>query len=144
METITSADGTTTGWQRSGSGPPLLLVHGTTADHTRWSGISPQLDQHFAVHAMDRRGRGASTDDTEGYDILREAELRRLGVVEAGRALTGISCIMRSRSLWLRPSVTGLTGWLTLKWEGCEKSKVALATRSGPQRRPAGEGRGRS
>jgi len=32
----------------------------------------------------------------------------------------------------LRPSVTGLTGWLTLKWEGCEKSKVALATLARP------------
>jgi len=44
--------------------------------------------------------------------------------------ITGISCILRSRSLWLRPSVTGLTGWLTLKWKGCEESKVALAIRS--------------
>lgn len=74
MEKITSADGTTIGCEATGSGPPLLLVHGTTADHTRWSGISPQLDQHFTVHAMDRRGRGASTDDAEDYDILREAE----------------------------------------------------------------------
>lgn len=74
METITSADGTTIGWETSGSGPPLLLVHGTTADHTRWAGISPQLEQHYTVHAMDRRGRGASTDDPEGYHVLREAE----------------------------------------------------------------------
>jgi pimeloyl-ACP methyl ester carboxylesterase len=73
METITSADGTTIGYEATGSGPPLLLVHGTTADHTRWAGILPQLQQHFTVHAMDRRGRGASTDDPEGYDILREA-----------------------------------------------------------------------
>jgi hypothetical protein len=29
--------------------------------------------------------------------------------------------------LWLRLSATGLTGWLTLKLEGCENSKVALA-----------------
>jgi pimeloyl-ACP methyl ester carboxylesterase len=74
METITSADGTTIGYEATGSGPPLLLVHGTTADHTRWAGILPQLQQHFTVHAMDRRGRGASTDDAESYDILREAE----------------------------------------------------------------------
>lgn len=74
METITSADGTTIGYERTGSGPPLLLVHGTTADHTRWSGISPRFEQHFTVHAMDRRGRGASTDAAGDYDILREAE----------------------------------------------------------------------
>jgi pimeloyl-ACP methyl ester carboxylesterase len=74
METITSADGAKISWQTTGSGPSLLLVHGTTADHSRWAGISPQFEQHFTVHAMDRRGRGASTDDAQGYDILREAE----------------------------------------------------------------------
>jgi pimeloyl-ACP methyl ester carboxylesterase len=74
METITSADGTNVSWQTTGSGPPLLLVHGTTADHRRWAGVSPQFEQHFTVHAIDRRGRGASTDDSRGYDILREAE----------------------------------------------------------------------
>jgi pimeloyl-ACP methyl ester carboxylesterase len=74
METITSADGTNVSWQTTGSGPPLLLVHGTTADHTRWAGVSPQFEQHFTVHAMDRRGRGASTDDAQVYGILREAE----------------------------------------------------------------------
>lgn len=74
METVTSADGTTIGFETSGSGSPLLLVHGTTADHTRWAGISPQLEPHFTVHAMDRRGRGASTDNSGDYDILREAQ----------------------------------------------------------------------
>jgi pimeloyl-ACP methyl ester carboxylesterase len=74
METITSADGTKVGWQTTGSGPPLLLVHGTTADHTRWAGITPRFERHFTVHAMDRRGRGASTDDARAYDIMREAE----------------------------------------------------------------------
>ena len=74
METITSADGAKISWQMTGSGRSLLLVHGTTADHTRWAGISPQFEQHFSVHAMDRRGRGASADDSQGYDIMREAE----------------------------------------------------------------------
>ncbi len=35
---------------------------------------------------------------------------------------------MRYPSHWLKPLVTGLTGWLILGLEGCEKSKVALAT----------------
>jgi pimeloyl-ACP methyl ester carboxylesterase len=62
-----------TGFQRSGAGEPLLLVHGTTADHRRWARISPQLEQHFTVYAMDRRGRGGSGDAPD-YDLLREAE----------------------------------------------------------------------
>lgn len=73
MQKVTSRDGTTIGFRRSGSGPPLLLIHGTTADHGRWSGISPDFEQHFTVYAMDRRGRGASTDARE-YSVMREAE----------------------------------------------------------------------
>lgn len=73
MEHVTSKDGTIIRYQRSGAGPPLLLVHGTTADHRRWSTILPQFEQRFTVYAMDRRGRGGSTDAPE-YDVLREAE----------------------------------------------------------------------
>src|SRR5690606_2523309 len=73
MQKVTSKDGTTIGYWKRGSGPPLLLVHGTTADHRRWSAISPQLEQHFTVYAMDRRGRGGSADSPD-YDIMREAE----------------------------------------------------------------------
>lgn len=73
MERITSRDGTTIGFEKGGLGPPLLLVHGTTADHTRWVGITPRLEAHFTVYAMDRRGRGGSTDSPV-YNLSREAE----------------------------------------------------------------------
>lgn len=73
MESITSSDGTVLAYHRAGQGPPLLLVHGTTADHTRWQGVSPQLEQRFTAYAMDRRGRGGSSDSPE-YEIQREAE----------------------------------------------------------------------
>ncbi|MFZ1755511.1 MAG: alpha/beta hydrolase [Caldilineaceae bacterium] len=73
MEQTRSKDGTVIGFWRSGSGPPLLLVHGTTADHSRWSPISPRFEQYFTVYAMDRRGRGGSGDSPD-YDILREVE----------------------------------------------------------------------
>lgn len=73
MEETRSKDGTIIGFWRSGSGPPLLLVHGTTADHSRWSRISPQFEHQFTVYAMDRRGRGGSGDAPD-YALLREAE----------------------------------------------------------------------
>jgi hypothetical protein len=38
---------------------------------------------------------------------------------------------MRYPSYWVKARLTGLTGWLTLRLEGCEKSKVALAMRAG-------------
>lgn len=73
MQKVTSKDGTTISFWESGSGLPLLLVHGTTADHRRWSAISQQLEKHFTVFAMDRRGRGGSSDSPV-YNIMREAE----------------------------------------------------------------------
>ena len=57
----------------SGDGPPLLLVHGTTADHTTFRVVGPMLAAGWTVHAIDRRGRGAS-GDTAPYAIEREFE----------------------------------------------------------------------
>jgi pimeloyl-ACP methyl ester carboxylesterase len=69
----TSPDGTTIGYFTSGDGPPLLLVHGGLGDHTRWGELVPYLEPHFTVHAMDRRGRGASGDGP-AYAPEREFE----------------------------------------------------------------------
>jgi pimeloyl-ACP methyl ester carboxylesterase len=73
MEQILSKDGTPIGFRRSGTGLPLIFVHGTTADHRSWAKVSPSLEQHFTVYAMDRRGRGASGDGPD-YDFVREVE----------------------------------------------------------------------
>lgn len=73
MLTVHSKDGVTIGFRRSGAGPALLLVHGTTADHRRWLPIAPRFEEHFTVYAMDRRGRGASGDASD-YAFQREAE----------------------------------------------------------------------
>ncbi|MAT98851.1 MAG: alpha/beta hydrolase [Anaerolineaceae bacterium] len=73
MKQVVSKDGTKIAFWKSGAGRPLLLVHGTTADHNRWAGLLPQLEQHFTVYAMDRRGRGSSGDAPD-YNLLREAE----------------------------------------------------------------------
>jgi pimeloyl-ACP methyl ester carboxylesterase len=68
-----SRDGTAIGWWTSGEGPPLVLVHGAVADHRRWRPLLPYLEPHRCVHALDRRGRGAS-GDAPGYDLAREFE----------------------------------------------------------------------
>jgi pimeloyl-ACP methyl ester carboxylesterase len=70
---VVSRDGTEIAWWTSGTGPPLVVVHGTPADHTRWRPLLPYLEPHVTVHAMDRRGRGASGDGPE-YDLAREYE----------------------------------------------------------------------
>jgi pimeloyl-ACP methyl ester carboxylesterase len=57
----------------TGDGPPLLLVHGAAADHTTFRVVGPMLSERYTVHAVDRRGRGAS-GDTPPYAIDREFE----------------------------------------------------------------------
>lgn len=74
MRTVASRDGTRIAYCRSGAGPPLLLVHGATADHsTTWRLVTPLLNRHFTVCAMDRRGRGGSADGPR-YAIDREVD----------------------------------------------------------------------
>jgi pimeloyl-ACP methyl ester carboxylesterase len=62
LHTVRSADGTTIAFEETGSGPPLVLVHGGVSDRTYWTPVVPALVQHFTVFAVDRRGRGASGD----------------------------------------------------------------------------------
>jgi pimeloyl-ACP methyl ester carboxylesterase len=73
MTQVVSRDGTQIAYWTSGQGPPLVVVHGTPADHTRWRPLLPYLEPRVTVHAMDRRGRGAS-GDAPGYDLAREHE----------------------------------------------------------------------
>ena len=73
MVTVPSKDGTTIAAWRSGTGPALVLVHGTTVDHTAWDGVRPALEPSFTLYAMDRRGRGGSGDGPT-FSVEREAE----------------------------------------------------------------------
>ena len=72
MERIASPTGATVSYDKRGSGPPLVLVHGGFSDHeTNWAFVMPLLTQRFTVHAVARRGRG-ETDATEGHGVEDE------------------------------------------------------------------------
>lgn len=73
MSRVVSRDGTEIAYWRSGDGPPLLIVHGTSGSHERFAPLLPYLERHATVHAMDRRGRGGSGDAPE-YGVDREFE----------------------------------------------------------------------
>jgi pimeloyl-ACP methyl ester carboxylesterase len=74
QESVTSKDGTPIAYWQSGQGPPLVLVHGTAADHGRWAPVLPAFEERSTVCAVDRRGRGGSGDPEEVYVIEREFE----------------------------------------------------------------------
>src|SRR5512139_4073493 len=73
MEKVRSKDGTFIAYEKSGHGDPLVVVHGTSADHTRWGSVLKQLEERYTIYAVDRRGRGES-GDTPPYNIEREFE----------------------------------------------------------------------
>lgn len=85
--TVASADRTRIAFTRTGSGPPLVAVHGTAADRTRWATVAPRLAAHFTVYAVDRRGRGASGDALE-YALEREVDDVVSVVAAIGEPLT--------------------------------------------------------
>jgi pimeloyl-ACP methyl ester carboxylesterase len=68
---VAAPDGTPIAVFTSGTGPPLVLVHGTAGDHTTFRVVGPMLATRRTVHAIDRRGRGAS-GDAALYAIERE------------------------------------------------------------------------
>ena len=70
---VTSRDRTPIAVFSAGTGPDLVLVHGTTADHRTWRVVGPRLALRHTLHAIDRRGRGSSGDGAT-YAIERELE----------------------------------------------------------------------
>jgi pimeloyl-ACP methyl ester carboxylesterase len=71
-ETVRAPDGTPIAFSRSGSGPPLVLLHGSSGDHTSFRFVAPLLEDRFTVVVVDRRGRGASGDSPGAYRIDQE------------------------------------------------------------------------
>ena len=59
---ILSSGGTAIACDSCGSGPDVLLVHGSGAHGAFWRPVLPALAARFTVHVMDRRGHGASSD----------------------------------------------------------------------------------
>ncbi|WP_408897419.1 alpha/beta fold hydrolase [Nocardioides sp. R1-1] len=73
QHSVTSADGTTIAFDRTGSGPVVLVVSNVAEDRTGVAGIAAELARDFSVVTFDRRGRGMS-GDPQPYDPAREVE----------------------------------------------------------------------
>jgi len=51
-----------------GSGPPLLLLHGSPQTHLMWHKVAPRLAERFTVVAADLRGYGQSSKPSTAPD----------------------------------------------------------------------------
>ena len=113
MPTVTSADGTTIGYETTGTGPALILVDGALShrDFGPARGLAQALADRYTVHLYDRRGRGAS-GDTPPWSEQREIEdIAALLATAGGRAaLVGCSsgAVLAADAAARLPGVTGL------------------------------------
>lgn len=73
MERVTSKDGTSITYERSGRGPVVVLVGGGLDDGSENAPLAAALSASFTVYNYARRGRGDS-GDTSHYDVAREIE----------------------------------------------------------------------
>ena len=71
---VTSADGTLIGYQEIGSGPGLVILHGSLRMAHHYLRMGEALAQDFHVYIPDRRGRGASGPQGAEYGFTKETE----------------------------------------------------------------------
>jgi pimeloyl-ACP methyl ester carboxylesterase len=92
MPSVTSKDGTSIAYERTGSGPTVILVGGGIDDGTENAPLVPELAERFSVVNYARRGR-ADSGDTAPYAVEREIEDIGALVAQAGGSahLYGVS-----------------------------------------------------
>jgi len=77
MAYVTSKDGTKIAFEKSGTGPALIIVSGALSARSLFVGeprlLVEMLSKHFTIYIYDRRGRGESTDE-QPYTVQREIE----------------------------------------------------------------------
>jgi pimeloyl-ACP methyl ester carboxylesterase len=72
---MTEVDGLRIAYERAGTGPPLVLVHGYAGDGpTAWRPQLDALSDEFTVVAWDAPGAGRSSDPPESFGIAGYAD----------------------------------------------------------------------
>jgi pimeloyl-ACP methyl ester carboxylesterase len=83
MNTVRSKDRTTIAFDRSGSGPALILIGGAMSNRGGSASVASILAPRFTVYSYDRRGRGDS-GNTLPYAVEREIEDLAALIADAG------------------------------------------------------------
>jgi pimeloyl-ACP methyl ester carboxylesterase len=74
MGAVKSADGTTIGYRRLGSGPGVVLLSGGYLAAQHYMRLAGALSDAFTAYVVDRRGRGLSGQPGDRYSMARECE----------------------------------------------------------------------
>jgi pimeloyl-ACP methyl ester carboxylesterase len=83
-ERVAAPDGTPIAYDRIGTGPPVLALHGGLGSRRSWLAVAERLADRFELFLVDRRGRGASGDGQAPHSLAREVEDARAVLDAAG------------------------------------------------------------
>jgi pimeloyl-ACP methyl ester carboxylesterase len=72
--TVASQDGTPIVYVSHGSGPPVVMVHGSLLSGNDWQPVAERLADRYRVSLMDRRAHGASGSGVTAPTLEREIE----------------------------------------------------------------------
>ena len=85
--TVRSRDGTRIGYLSVGTGPSVVVIPGVLSMAADYAAFARALSAHFAVHTIERRGRGESGPQGDDYSIVKECEDVLALQTETGAAL---------------------------------------------------------
>jgi pimeloyl-ACP methyl ester carboxylesterase len=84
---VLSRDRTRIAYLSVGTGPSVLVIPGVLSMAADYAAFARALSEHFAVHTMERRGRGESGPQGDDYSIAKECEDVLALQAETGAAL---------------------------------------------------------
>lgn len=97
-------------YELSGSGEPLVLVHGSWGDHHNWDAVVSTLAESFRVLAFDRRGHSTSERPAGQGSVFEDADdlaglIDELGLAPAHVAGNSFGAVIVLRAATRRPEV---------------------------------------
>lgn len=108
---VRSADGTVIGYQRVGTGPAVVLLHGAGQSSGNLMRLAGALAGAFTVYVPDRRGRGSSGPYGEFHGLSTEIEdLSALLDASGATRVFGLSsgAVIAIEAALVRPDITKL------------------------------------
>ena len=110
METFSADDGERLHLRITGTGAPLLMLHGWTASHTLWNPLLEALTPHHRVFCPDARGHGG-----HALAVTQTPDVARL----ARDVLNLLDHYGLERAAVVGHSMGALTLWQYLRDHGC-------------------------